>query len=260
MVFDVAYRLGNGRLMNVAADTLNRFAAAGFPFVDGFTNPLAAEGGRDPESADAIRTNAPQAFRQRPLRAVRPEDYEEIAERLPWVQQAGAALRWTGSWAAMFVTPDPRDEASLAPAHRLELEQAMDRVRQAGRDVRVLEPRYADIDLEIHVCVAPDAYPGEVKERVLEALFGARGGAGFFDPDNFSFGTPLQRGALMAAIQAVAGVRAVEAMRVRRRGHFGWRDFNEFVLRVAANEMVRVTNDRLLPERGAVRLVMEGGA
>jgi hypothetical protein len=28
-------------------------------------------------------------FRQRPLRAVRPEDYEDIAERLPWVQKAG---------------------------------------------------------------------------------------------------------------------------------------------------------------------------
>jgi hypothetical protein len=64
----------------------------------------------------------------------------------------------------------------------------------------------------------------------------------------------------MAAIQDVPGVRAVEKIRVRRRGHFDWRDFNEFVLRVATNEMVRVTNDRLLPERGAVRLVMEGGA
>jgi hypothetical protein len=33
--------------------------------------------------------------------------------------------------------------------------------------------------------------------------------------------------------------------------------FNEFALRVGSNELVRVTNDRLLPERGAVRLVME---
>lgn len=259
-VFEVDYRLGNGRLMNVAADTLTRLAPGPFGFVDGVTNPLAAEGGRDPESAESIRTNAPQAFRQRPLRAVRSEDYEEIAERLPWVQQAGAALRWTGSWAAMFVTPDPRDAFGLSRAHRRDLEEAMDRVRQAGRDVRVLDPRYADIDLEIRVCVAPDAYPGEVKERVLEALFGKRGAGGFFDPDNFTFGTPLWRGALMAAIQAVPGVRAVEGIRVRRRGHFDWRDFDEFVLRVGTNEMVRVANDRLLPERGAVRLVMQGGA
>jgi len=83
---------------------------------------------------------------------------------------------------------------------------------------------------------------------------------GLFNPDNFTFGTPLSRGALMAAIQDVSGVRAVERMRVRRRGYFHWRAFNEFALRVGSNELVRVTNDRLLPERGAVRLVMEGGA
>jgi hypothetical protein len=136
----------------------------------------------------------------------------------------------------------------------------MDRVRMAGRDVRVLDPHYADVDLEIMVCVAPDAYPGEVKERVLVALFGDRDRVGFFDPDNFTFGTPLSRAALMAAIQAVPGVRAVEGMRVRHRGYFGWRAFDEFALRVGTNELVRVTNDRLLPERGAVRLVMEGGA
>jgi hypothetical protein len=265
-VFALSFRLGNGRLMNVAADTLTRFESefATPPtrpaFVDEIRNPLAAEGGRDPESDDSIRVNAPQAFRQRPLRAVRPEDYASIAERLSWVQKAGASLRWTGSWATMFVTPDPRDEFGLSRPHRQELEEVMDRVRQAGRDVRVQDPRYADFDLEIMVCVAPDAYPGEVKERVLIALFGDRETVGFFDPDNFTFGTPLSRAALMAAIQAVPGVRAVEGMRVRRRGHFAWRTFSEFALRVGTNELVRVTNDRLLPERGAVRLMMEGGA
>ena len=265
-IFDLTFRLGNGRLMNVAADTLVRFATefatppAKPLFVSAITNPLAASGGRDPETDTSIRTNAPQAFRYKPLRAVRPEDYEEIAERLAWVQKAGATLRWTGSWAAMFVTADPRGEFGLSPAHRAELEQVMDRVRQAGRDVRITDPRYADVDLEIGVCVAADAYKGEVKERVLAALFGDRDTKGFFDPDNFTFGTPLSRGALMAAIQDVSGVRAVERMRVRRRGYFQWRAFNEFALRVGSNELVRVTNDRLLPERGAVRLVMEGGA
>ena len=258
--FDVRFRLAHGRLLNVAADTLTRFRLPAPAFVDDITNPLPAEGGRDPESDVQIRTNAPQAFRQRLFRAVRPEDYAEIAERLPWVQKAGATLRWTGSWSTMFVTPDPRDEFGLSRPHRQELEAHLDRVRQAGRDVRLLDPRYADVDLEIHVCVEPNAYVGDVKERVLVALFGDRDTVGFFDPDNFTFGTPLSRGALMAAIQAVPGVRAVETMKVRRRGYFGWRFFNEFALQVGVNELVRVTNDKLLPERGAVRLVMEGGA
>jgi hypothetical protein len=257
--FTLRYRLGNGSRTNVAADTLVKFAVvpAGAASV---TNPLAATGGRDPESADHVRINAPQAFRAVTYRAVQPADYADIAERLTWIQQAGAAVRWTGSWSTVFVTPDPLNAFGLSPPHRDELEALMDRVRQAGREVKVMDPRYADIDLEIHLCVAPNAYRGEVKEGALVALFGKHGDGGFFDPDNFRFGTPLDRAALIAALQDVPGVRAVEGMRVRRRGWFDWRNFLEFSLPVGVNELVRVANDRDLPERGAVKLVMEGGA
>ena len=235
----------------------------GLPGIEAVTNPLAAIGGRDPEPASQIRVNAPQAFRAVTHRAVQPADYVDIARRLPWVQQAGAVMRWTGSWPTVFVTPDPRDAVGLGAEQRRELEALMDRVRQAGREVKVRDPRYADIDLEIRVCVAPNAYPGEVKEAVLEALFGGPmdgGLGGFFDPDNFSFGTALSRAALIAAIQAVPGVKAVEGMRVRRRAWFDWRAFDEFSLPVGVDELVRVGNSRELPERGAVRLVMDGGA
>ncbi|HEY0858573.1 MAG TPA: hypothetical protein VGE16_16025 [Albitalea sp.] len=258
--FTLRHRLGNGSRMNVAPDTLVQFPDGVPPGVAAVINPLAAAGGRDPETAEHIRTHAPQAFRALTYRAVQPADYEEIAGRLPWVQQAGAAVRWTGSWSTVFVTPDPRDEFGLSSAHRLELEELIDRVRMAGREAKVMDPRYADIDLEIRLCVAPNAYRGEVKQAALVALFGPHGGEGFFDPDNFRFGTPLSRAALIAALQAVPGVRAVEGMKVRRRGWFDWRDFDEFLLPVGVNELVRVANDRDLPERGAVRLVMEGGA
>jgi hypothetical protein len=61
-------------------------------------------------------------------------------------------------------------------------------------------------------------------------------------------------------IQSVPGVRAVRAIRVRRRGRSAWQNLTALVLRVADNEVIRVQNDRLLPERGSVRLLMEGGA
>jgi len=129
--------------------------------------------------------------------------------------------------------------------------------------VHVRNPRYADLDLEIRVCVAPSAYRAEVIERVLQRLFGRAGlvvQQGFFDPDHFSFGTPLVRSALLAAVQEVVGVRAVEGIRMRRRGWFDWREFREAEYRAGDDELIRVTNNPLLPERGAVRLVMDGGA
>jgi len=257
-VFEARYRLGNGQRMNVAADTLTGFAGASFSWIDAITNPLAAEGGRDPESLDAIRTRAPEAYQAVTYRAVRPEDYDEIVPReLDWVQRTGTVSRWTGSWPTVFLTPDPREVVGLAPGQRQELERLAARIRQAGREVKVLDPEYVNLDLEIHICVAPEAYAGDVERSVLGALLGDQG---FFHPDHFSFGTPLSRAALTACIQGVPGVKAVREIYARRRGRFEWRLFREFSLEVGRNEVIQIANDPLLPEQGAVRLVMEGGA
>jgi hypothetical protein len=262
-MFQVHYRLGNGRRGNVAPDTLVSFNPIALPFVDAVTNPLASVDGIDPETIDNVRSDAPQAFRAITYRAVRPEDYAEAVERLPWVQRAGAAFRWTGSWLTCFVTPDPRGSFRLTEDERIEAEAQLDRFRQAGREAYLLDPVFANIDLEIVVCVEPGFYPGDVKERTLEALFGSKTEPrtiGFFSPDNFTFGTPLERSAIEAAIQRVPGVRAVERMRFRRRGWFDWRPFAELVYPVATNEIVRIENLPDFPERGSVRLLMEGGA
>jgi predicted phage baseplate assembly protein len=248
----------------VAAGSLVDFDPAALPFVAAVTNPLPATDGVDPETSSAIRQQVPDAFRAITFRAVRPEDYARLAEQhLGWVQRAGGVFRWTGSWLTAFVTPDPRGAFSMSRAERREIETLLDRVRQAGRDAFALDPHYANLDLVIQICVSPDAHRGEVKALVLEALFG-RGGVrprpGFFSPDNFTFGTPLERSRLEAVIQAVPGVRAVERIQIRRRGSSGWRRFTELTFPVAENEVIRVENDRELPERGSVRLVLEGGA
>jgi predicted phage baseplate assembly protein len=254
------YRVGNGLRGNVAADSITSFDVSG---VGAITNPLAASGGLDPESAADVKQLAPQAWRAVTYRAVRPEDYAEAAERLPWVQRAGASFRWTGSWLSAFVTPDPLGAPSLSDAERQDLSAQLDRFRQAGREAFVLDPEYAAIDLDIGVCVARGAYRGEVKAAIREALLGRRGARprkGFFDPDNFTFGTPLERASLEAAIQSVPGVRAVEDIQVRRRGYFDWRSFDELSLSPGPNEVIQLQDDPLHPARGSLRLRMLGGA
>lgn len=259
-IFEATARLGNGARDNVAAGTLTKIALG---FVSSATNPLPAAHGEDEEPLDRVRQLAPEAFRAITFRAVRPEDYAEAAERLAWVQKAGAAFRWTGSWLAAFVTPDPKGTFEVTPPERAELQDQLDRFRQAGRPAYTLNPIYANLDIKITLCVATFAYRGEVKEAVLEALFG-RGGVrpkpGFFSHDNFTFGTPLERSELESAIQSVPGVKAVEDICIRRRGWFDWRKFFELTYRVDANEMIRVVNDPNFPERGSLKLDMAGGA
>lgn len=271
--FDVIYRLGHGRRDNVGAGSLTDFDPATLNFVAEVTNPLDVSDAVAPETADEVRQLAPEAFRAVTHRAVRSEDYAEAVERLDWVQRAGAQFRWTGSWLTLFATPDPENSFELTSDQRLALQAQLDRFRLAGREAYGSDPKFATIDLRIHVCIEPTSYRGEVEASILEALFGRtslRGtgvspvGLGsttaFFSPDNFTFGTALDRAKLEATIQAVPGVRAVEDILIRRRGHFPWRTFSESAYEVAADEIVRVENNRLLPERGAVRVITHGGA
>jgi hypothetical protein len=261
-VFEVLYRVGGGGAANVGADTVTAFDPSA-SFVEAVTNPLAVVSGEAPEALDTVRQLAPEAFRAVTYRAVRAEDYAEAVERLTDVQRAGAAFRWTGSWLSVFATPDPVGAPVLEDSLRAEVQRQLDRFRQAGREAHVRAPRFADVDVEVTVCVAPDAYPADVRERVREALVGPPGTpgvGGFFAADRFTFGDPLDRSQLEAAVHAVPGVRAVEGVRVRRRGFFDWREMTEAALDVGVDETVRVEDDPLHPGRGTLRILTDGGA
>lgn len=267
-VFRAEYRLGGGKASNVAADTLTNIEdeliySTENPsgFIDSVSNPLPATNGQDPETVDEVRQLAPEAFRSITYRAVRPEDYAEAAERLSWVQNAGASLRWTGSWLSVFVTPDPVGEVTLSQENITDLNNQLDRFRQAGRETNVKDPVYADLNLEITICVAEDAYTGEVKERVLDILFGTAGSdTGYFSPDNFAFGTTLERSSLEAAIQSIEGVKAIERICIERKEWFKQKPFTDLVYDPGEYSIIRIQNDPLHPEQGTVRLIMKGGA
>jgi len=259
-VFRVRYRLGGTRRSNVAADTLTNISST-VPGVIA-TNPLPSTGGWDSETPNELRQLAPDAFRAITYRAVRPEDYAEAAERLDWVQKAGSVFRWTGSWLTAFETADPKGKFVLEKAKRLELTDQLSRFRQAGREINVMDPVYASIDLEIEICVANDAYPGQVKDRVYKALMGKKGlrpQEGYFSPDRFTFGTSLERSTLEAAIQDVPGVKAIEKMIFQRRGWFGKRIFSELSYDPGKNTIIRIANDPLHPEQGTLKLYTHGG-
>ena len=65
------------------------------------TNPLPAQGGVDPETNAQIQTRAPQAFLTQE-RAVTMQDYANVVERNPLIEDAAASLHWTGSWYTVF--------------------------------------------------------------------------------------------------------------------------------------------------------------
>lgn len=260
-LFRLIWRDGPGRASNLPADSITRLDAPPGsppplaptpPEVQDLRNPFALTDGRDPQSLDLARRIAPAAFRDLVFRAVRNEDYRAQARRLDWVSDAGAVTRWTGAWATTFVTADPRGAHRITPARFAELDARMQAVRQVGRPVIPRQPVFVPLDLAIAICVARGFAFGDVAERVLRALSAGR--AGFFHPDRFSFGMPLRRPELEAAIAGVEGVGAVLDIALRQRGLTGWKLFDTAQITAAADRIIKVENDPDRPGQGSIRV------
>jgi len=263
-VMQARYRIADGAAGNVAADSIRSIEPTTAVMVSSVTNPFPAMGGSDQEPDESVRRLAPQAFRARQYRAVRREDYELAAERLPWVLTAGTVFRWTGSWLTVFTTADPRGREGVPPQPRSVLIDLLNRYRLAGYESYVPEPVYVAVDIAVTVCAKPDAYRGDVKTALLERLgtgvLASRAPA-FFNPDQFTFGTPLERSRLEAVIQASPGVAGVLSVEYRRRGTNPlFVDLlEEAPVMVGAHEILRVDNDPSRPEMGSLRVYVEGG-
>jgi hypothetical protein len=260
-VFQLQYRVGNGKTGNVAADSITQIDPA-ITAITSVTNPFPASGGEDEEPDERVRRLAPQAFRARQFRAVRVEDYEAEAERLPWVQRAGAAYRWTGSWLTVFTTVDPLGSVELSPGRHRQLIDLLNLRRLAGYEVYAPSPRYVSIDLRLIVCASPDAFQGDVEAAVLAALEPARtpvAPKGFFDPDRFSFGQPLELSALAAAVQAAHGVAGIVSITYRRRGLVPAYIPLPETVKIGPDQILRLDNDPSKPERGSLHILVEGG-
>ncbi|KPC52479.1 putative baseplate assembly protein [Amantichitinum ursilacus] len=259
-----SYRLGGGMLGNVGADSITRLVsnnAALAPFVVAVRNPLAAGGGTEPESADAIKLYAPESFRTQ-QRAVTTDDYARAAEQHPQVQRAAARLRWTGSWYTVFISVDRVGGVALDDGFRADLLAFLERFRLAGYDLDLRDPVYVPLDISLLICVLPGYFAASVKATILKRLgtgLDDRNQPGFFDPDRFSFGQPLALSALLATVQAVTGVASVSVVKFQRWGKVAAGEIASGQIVIEPLEVLRLDNDPNFPENGRLTLDMRGG-
>jgi hypothetical protein len=246
-------RLGNGAAGNIGAEAIGHVVAPG---IAGVRNPLAAQGGIDPQPLSQARLYAPQAFR-RQERAVTTDDYATMMELEPRVQRAVATRRWTGSWYTVFITVDRRGTQGIDPQFEDALRAFIERYRMAGHDVEIDAPISVPLDIELHVCAKPGYFPADVEERLLDVFSAARlpgGTTGFFHPDRFTFGQPVYLSALIAAAMAVPGVEYVKPLRFQRLGRPAAGEIASGRIPIARLEIARLDNDPNAPENGRLRL------
>jgi hypothetical protein len=261
-LFSVTYRTGLGAAGNVAADSITTIDPATQGVLAAVRNPFAVTSGSDAETAAHIATMAPQAFQAVQYRAVRASDYEAAAETLPWVQKAATSFRWTGSWMTVFTAADPFGGEQISVNEDVALVELLNRYRLAGYESYAPPPDYISIDLRIEVCAQTGWRNGDVEASVLTVLGSSTrsSSSGFFFADRFSFGTPLYRSRLEAAIQNAPGVLGVHGIQYRQRGSFlNFKRLPE-ALTPAPTQILRVDNDPSWPERGTIRVLVEAGS
>ena len=259
------YRLGGGTRGNVGADAISALVsddAALTLGVVGLRNPLPAQGGAEAEALDAIRLNAPEAFRTQE-RAVTTEDYARAAERHHEVQRAVARLRWTGSWHTVFLMVDRRGGRAVDEAFKTELRSFLERFRLAGHDLAFADPVHVPLDIQLQVCAHKAYFATDVKAALIATFSAGQtrdGTPGFFHPDRYTFGTPLYLSAVVAAAMAVAGVASVQVKRFQRWGRKPNGERDAGLIGIGTLEVLRVDSDPSFHENGQISFVVEGGS
>ena len=258
--FEATYRVGNGVAGNVGADAVAHVATT-HGGVLGASNPLPAAGGVDPEPAEAVRRDAPEAFLVQE-RAVTVDDYARVTERSTVVQRAAASFRWTGSWHTVFVTADRAAGLAVDEEFEAGIRRHLEPFRMAGYDLEVDGPRFVPLEVGLHVCVEPEHFRSHVRAAVLDVLSNqarADGTLGLFHPDRLTFGQPLYLSAIVAAVQAVPGVESVTPTVFQRQRDDASSALASGVLPMSRLEIARLDNDSSFPERGVLALTAGGG-
>lgn len=173
------------------------------------TNPIPAAGAQDPQVLDDARTNAPVTVLTLD-RIVSLRDFEDFARNFSGIAKAQATWTWSGHARRVFVTAAGIDGADVDATLNATLVSAM---QKAGDDlVPIAVKSYRGVTFQVVADVKLD--PDYIQEKVLAAIETALRDAFSFDAR--AFGQPVTLSEVVAVIQNVAGVVAVDVNQLYR--------------------------------------------
>lgn len=199
-----SYRKGIGVAGNVRTDTLTQLMSRPLG-VKSVANPMAAEGGTDPENADAARQSMPLTTRTLG-RAVSVLDYEDFARAFGGIAKARAMVLALRAGPTIVVTlagptSTPLTTSSPVWTHLLTALQTSGDPHAA---IQLLTYQASDFHLGLRVKRDPAYAIKTVLASVESALRTA------FSFDARALGQPVQQSEVIAIAQAVPGVVAVD--------------------------------------------------
>jgi len=176
-------------------------------------NPEDATGAQDAESGDAARTNAPLTVLTLD-RTVSLQDYEDFSRAFAGIAKAHATFTWDGQTKRVFITVAGPDGAEIKADSDtyINLLAALQRAGDPFVSLRVKSYRPARFRFAGKVKIYPDHQTDIVLIAVENALRDK------FSFDARAFGQPVFLSEVIATVQAVTGVLAVDVNKLYRVG------------------------------------------
>jgi predicted phage baseplate assembly protein len=230
------YRKGLGVDGNVASEKLTQLMSRPLG-LKSVANPLAAQGGADPETADVARASIPLTTRTLG-RAVSLLDYEDFARAFSGITKAQAQTLSLPAGPAVAITIAGPEHAQLTPASPVWI-NLLDALQKGGDPhvtVVLLAYQASTFRLGIRVKCDP-AYESQVVLGAVDAALRAHYG---FAPR--ALGQPVQQSEVIAVAQAVPGVIAIEVTRL-----YGG---TQPIAQTAVGKQVRLLASRLRVQAG----------
>ncbi len=197
----VRYRQGSGAAGNLAAGLLQKPVHPD-PLLASVRQPMAASGGGERESADALRDNAAKALLALE-RAVSLSDFAALAQGNAGVAQAAAFAGPTGlgQREQVEVVVVPAGGGSFTSALADSLQDFLGAHTMPGVQVAVAPFEPVEVGLKITVRIRPEAFVAEqVADAVAAALLAA------LSLERRRLGQALHRGEIFGLVDAVEGV------------------------------------------------------
>jgi predicted phage baseplate assembly protein len=206
------YRKGIGTGGDVKAGQLSLLLTRPLG-VKAVINPSAASGGADSEKLDDARTNAPVTVLTLD-RVVSLRDYEDFVRSFAGIAKALATWTWDGQTRGVFVTVAGPSGAEIPTGSKTltNLIAAMQAFGDPYVPLRVQTFRPAFFRLSALLVINPDYQ----LDKVIAAATDALRTAFSFDARRFGQGVALSE--VMAGLQAVPGVDAVDVTKLYRVG------------------------------------------
>lgn len=191
-----SYRVGGGRRGNVGANTIIEIVDP-ITYVESVTNAQATSGGADPESLDSIRRSAPASIRAI-NRAVTTDDYGALALQVAGVAYASAEA---SVYTSVTVYVAPQGGGLPASTLKSSVKSFLDQRKMIGTSITMVDPTYADVNIEVDITVQDTFGQSAVKAAVENAL------SALLAFDNVDFGYRVSLGEVYSAVLGIPGVR-----------------------------------------------------